>query len=454
MIGSMQNLPGKALTDKTVQIMKCQSNRTRRQADYMAQFAACAMIILLLLASADAAFAQRIQRIAATVNEDIVSQYDLQARMQVVIVSSGLRPTQQLRKRLSQQVLRRLIDEQLQLQEAKKRNIKASRRDMRRAIATIEKQNQIPPGSFNSFIKKKGIPREALLTQIRSQITWQKLIARILLPRVTVGEDEIDEVLNRLKKRKGQVEYRVSEILLAVDQPQREGEVRRTAQRLLDELKSGAKFPAIARQFSQTASASVGGDLGWIQEATMNTELRQIVSRMKEGDIAGPIRTLAGMQIFKLSKKRKILTGSPNDTVVGLQQILLPLRKGMPSDEVKAQMNLAQILSDTVSDCGDHLRAAGEVKSAGGPKLGKIRLGNLSKIVRAAVENLPVGKASPPVRTKNGMAIFMVCDRKETARGLPSRKQIADRMREERVGVLARRYLRDLRAAAIVDLRV
>jgi peptidyl-prolyl cis-trans isomerase SurA len=412
------------------------------------------MIIMLLLASTDAAFAQRIQRIAATVNEDIVSEYDLRARMQVVIVSSGLRPTQQLRKRLSQQVLRRLIDEQLQLQEAKKRNIRASRRDMRRAITTIEKQNQIPPGSFNSFIKNKGIPRDALVTQIRSQITWQKLIARILLPRVTVGEDEIDEVLNRLKKRKGQVEYRVSEILLAVDQPQREGEVRRTAQRLLDELKSGAKFPAIARQFSQTASASVGGDLGWIQEATMNTELRQIVSRMKEGEIAGPIRTLAGMQIFQLSKKRKILTGSPNDTVVVLQQILLPLRKGMPSDEVKAQMNLAQILSDTVSDCGDHLRAAGEVKSAGSPKLGKIRLGNLSKIVRAAVENLPVGKASPPVRTKNGMAIFMVCDRKESARGLPSRKQIADRMREERVGVLARRYLRDLRAAAIVDLRV
>ena len=160
------------------------------------------------------------------------------------------------------------------------------------------------------------------------------------------------------------------------------------------------------------------------------------------------------MQIFKLSKRRKILTGSPNDTVVGLQQILLPLRKGMPSDEVKAQMNLAQILSDTVSDCGDHLRAAGEVKSAGSPKLGKVRLGNLSKIVRAAVENLPVGKASPPIRTKNGMAVFMVCDRKESARGLPSRKQIADRMREERVGVLARRYLRDLRAAAIVDLRV
>jgi peptidyl-prolyl cis-trans isomerase SurA len=434
--------------------MKSNNYHTRRRADYMAGFAVYTVMLSLFLVSTAPVFAQRIQRIAATVNEDIVSEYDLRARMQVVIFSSGLRPTPQLRKRLSQQVLRRLVDERLQMQEAKRRNVRASRRDMGRAIATIEKQNRIPPGSFDDFLKKSGIPRDALLTQIRSQITWQKMIARVLLPRVTVGEDEIDEVLKRLKERKGQLEYRVSEILLAVDQPKREREVHRTALRLFDELKKGAKFDAVARQFSQTASASVGGDLGWIQEATMNEELRQIVSRMKAGETVGPIRTLAGIQIFRLSKKRRILTGSPDDTVVDLQQILLPLRKGMPSDDVNAQLSLARLLSETVSGCSDHRRAAAETKSVGAAKLGKVRLGNLSKFVRAGIDNLPVGKASSPVRTKDGVAVYMVCGRKEAADGLPSRKQIADRMREQRVGVLARRFLRDLRAAAIVDLRV
>ena len=427
---------------------------TRRQTDHRAQFTGCAMMLLAIFASSEITHAQRIQRIAATVNEDIVSVFDLQARMQVVIVSSGLRPTPQLQKRLSQQVLRSLIDERLKLQEAKRRNIKVSLRDIRRAKSKIENQNKIPPGSFDNFIKKNGVPRDALMTQIRAQITWQKLMARIILPRVTVGEDEIDETLKRLKERKGQVEYRVSEILLAVDQPEQEGDVRRTAHRLLEELKKGAKFAAIARQFSQTASASVGGDLGWIQEVTMNTELRQIVSRMKEGEILGPIRTLVGMQIFRLTKKRRILLGRANDTVIDLQQILLPLRKGLAKGDIKSQVNLAQILSDNLSDCSDHRRAAGEVKSMGGAKLGKVRLGNLSKIVRVAVENLPVGKASPPVRMKNGVAIFMVCNRKEAGGGLPSREQIEDRMRQERVGVLARRYLRDLRMAAIVDLRI
>ena len=420
----------------------------------MARVSLCAMIVFVAVASTEAAYAQRIQRIAATVNEEIVSEYDLQARMQVVISSSGLRPTKQLRERLSRQVLRSLIDERLQAQEAKKRNVKVSQRNIRRAIASIEKQNRIPPGSFNEFLKKSRLPREPLMNQIRAQIIWQKLIGRVILPRVTVGEDEIDEALKRLKDRKGQVEYHVSEILLTVDKPESESEVRRTAQRLFEELQKGAKFGAIARQFSQTASASVGGDLGWIQEATMSGELRKIVSQMKEGEIVGPIRTLAGIQLFQLAKKRKILSGSTSDTVVDLQQILLPLQKGMANDDIKSQVNLAQLLSDTVSDCEDHRRAASEVKSVGGAKLGEIRIGNLSKTIRRAVENLPVGKTSPPVRVDGGVAIFMVCSRKEAAGGLPTRKQIRDRLREERVSVLARRYLRDLRASAIVDLRV
>jgi peptidyl-prolyl cis-trans isomerase SurA len=423
-------------------------------AKFLTRAVKCALVLITISAFADVSHAQNIQRIAATVNDDVVSEYDLRSRLQVLISSTGLRPTQQLRKRLSQQVLRSLVDEKLQLQAAKKRNIKASKRDMNRQIAELEKQNKIPPGSFDSFLKKIGIPSEALMAQIHARITWQKFIGRTISPRVTVGEDEVDEILERLRQQKGQTEYRVSEILLYVDQPQQENEVRQTAQRLLEELRKGAKFTAIARQFSQSASASVGGDLGWIQEATISDDLRKIVSRMKDGETVGPVRTPVGIQIVHLNKKRKTLAGSPDDTVIELQQLLLPLGKGLAEDEVNAQVGLAQTLSDVASNCKDHLHAAGEAKSVGATKLGKLRLGNLSKTVRSAVENLAINKASPPIRTSSGVAVYMVCSRKEAEGGLPTRKQISDRLRNKRVAVLARRYLRDLRAAAIVDLRV
>lgn len=435
-------------------IMQRKTHRARCLTDFMAPFGVFALLSLIVFATAESAFGQRVQRIAATVNEDIVSEYDLQARLQVVIFSSGLRPTPQLRKRLSQQVLRNLIDERLQLQEAKKRNVKVTKSNLRKAIATIEKQNRIPPGSFDQFLAKSGIPKDSLMSQIRAQILWQKLVGRVLLPRVTVGEDEIDEALQRLTDRKGQTEYRVSEILLTNDQPDREREVLRTAERLKEELRKGARFSAVARQFSQTASASTGGDLGWLQEATMSPEIRRVVTRMEEGTMAGPIKTLSGIQLFRLVKKRQVLAGSPDETIVDLQQILLPVAKGLTQDEIAAQTDLARTLSDTIADCEDHRRAATEVRSIGNPKLGKVRLGNLSATVRKAVATLPVGKASPPVRTGGGIAVFMVCDRKEAETGLPTRDEMRNRMIQERVSVMARRYLRDLRAAAIVDLRV
>lgn len=435
-------------------IMKHNMYRPWRQVDHAARIVVAALLLLAVIASAQTAVGQRVQRIVATVNEEIVSEYDLLERLEVVIRTSGLRPTPQLRRRLSQQVLRSLVDERLKLQEAKRRNITVTDRNLRAAIGSIEKQNGIPAGSFDTFVQKVGVPREALIKQLRAQITWQKYVGRVLLPRVTVGEDEIDEILEHLKNRKGQTEYLVSEILLPVDQPEQENEVRRTAQRLLEELKKGASFAAVARQFSQAPSASVGGDLGWIPEATMNEELRRIVSGMDKGEIVGPIRTLAGIQIFRLDNERKILTGSSDDTVVDLQQILLPAAGGQSQDAIKGQMRLAQTMRDTLSGCSDHLRAAREVNSIGKTKIGKVRLGNLTKPVRSAIDNLPVGKPSVPVRTAAGISILMVCDRKEAADGLPSRKQITDRLREERVGVLARRLLRDLRARAIVDLRV
>ncbi len=398
--------------------------------------------------------AQRIQRIAAIVNDDVVSQYDLQARMHIVISSSGLRPSGRLQQQIAQQVLRNLIDERLQLQEAKKKNITVTDRDLRDAIGRIEKQNRIPAGNFDEFLKKNGLQRESVLSQIRAEIAWSKLIRRVLIPRITVGDDEVGEVLNRLKERTGETEFRVSEIFLTIDQPSQEQDVRRTAQRLIDELRKGANFASVARQFSQTASASVGGDLGWLQEATLNDDFRKILPTLKTGEISEPIAVPGGIQILSLVDKRRVPTGNPDDAVVELQQIVLPVRKDASVDDVNVHVNLAQTLRDTVSGCADHLRAAGEANSAGSPKLGKLKLGSLSAKVKAAVSDLPIGKTSLPVRTDDGIAVFMVCARDEPKGNLPTREEITDQLRQERVSVMARQYLRDLRAAAIVDLRV
>ena len=250
------------------------------------------------------AYGQSVQRIAAIVNDDVVSIFDLQTRMRVVIVSSGIRPSHGTQQRLKQQILRTLIDERLQLQEAKKRNVSISKRNIQAAMATLEKQNNIKPGKFSSFLRDKGLPESAIFARIRAQIAWGKLIRRRLVPRVTISDDEISEVLARLKERKGQTEYQVSELFLPVDNLDQESAIRKTAQRLAKELRAGARFAAVARQFSAAASSSTGGDLGWIQESVLNEDLASVIPKMKQGTVAGPVRTISGFQIYRLAAKR------------------------------------------------------------------------------------------------------------------------------------------------------
>jgi peptidyl-prolyl cis-trans isomerase SurA len=412
------------------------------------------LLAAIIAAALNPAAAQRVQRIAAIVNDEVVSVYDLEARMKLIIASSGLKPTPQLRERLTRQVLRGLVDERLRMQEAKRRNISVTKSNLDRAIKLIEEQNRLSAGGLDSFLARNGIARETMMDQLRAQIAWGKLVNRRLRPRITIGDDEIDETMTRIKERQGEVEYRVAEILLTVDRPEQEQEIRRTARRLADELKRGARFAAVAQQFSQSASAASGGDLGWIQEGAMNDDLRRRVADMKEGDIAGPFAIPGALQIIRLSGKRRAHQASADDITVTLNQIMLPLPRDATEEAVQAQMSLARALSETVSGCKDLVRAAKEARAPGSPELGKLRLRDLSSAIRGAVETLPVGKASRPVKTPVGIAVMMVCDRQEPKTALPKRDEIQNRLLDDRLGMMARRYMRDLRSAAVVDLRV
>ena len=397
--------------------------------------------------------AQRVQSIAAIVNDDIVSMFDLQSRLKLVVASTGIEMSPRLQKRLIQQVLRLLIDERLQIQEAKRRNITATKRDMSRAMANLEKQNRLKPGTFEKFIRRNGLPRNALLGQIRAQITWQKLIRQTLARRVTVGQEEIDEDLARLKARRGQSEYRVAEIVLAVNTPEQEQEVIRTAERLMEQLRKGAQFNAVARQMSRSASAPAGGDLGWIAETVLDSDLAQIVPKLKKGEIAGPIKSPSGVRILLLIDSRRVLSSSTADATVDLRRITLSLAPKANANAVTSQLDLLRIMGETISGCEDFERAAKEASAMVPINLGKRRIGNLSQLIRDAVTGLAIGKTSKPQRHKGGVSIYMVCARDDVTAGLPCRAEIERRIRNDRISNLARRYMRDLRNAAVVDLR-
>jgi peptidyl-prolyl cis-trans isomerase SurA len=405
---------------------------------------------------ASAVKSQSVQRIAAIVNDELITAYDLESRIRLVIFSARLPNTIDTRRRIRGQVLRTLIDERLQMQEAKRRNISVSRQDLQRARETIEQQNGLPRGGLERVMKENDIPLETINEQLRTGIAWSKLIGRRLRPRITIGEDEIDESLERIRSRQGQTEYRLSEILLTVDSPDQETNSRRTAERIVDQVTKGARFDAIARQFSQSATAAVGGDLGWQHESELDDTLREIVGRMREGSMTSPIKTVAGYRILLLRDTRKIAQSESTPITLELRQIFLPLPEQPGTSDVEAQIDLAKTVRDTAGSCGDFSEIAKEVGSPRPPSLGKFALKDLSPAIREVVKDVPAGKVSDPVKMPDGVMLLMVCNRDggTSVIKLPDRDEIADRLMNERMSLGARRYMRDIRLAAVIDVRV
>jgi peptidyl-prolyl cis-trans isomerase SurA len=153
-------------------------------------------------------------------------------------------------------------------------------------------------------------------------------------------------------------------------------------------------------------------------------------------------------------EKRKVTGVSPSDIKVTLNQVFLPLPPQAPTDEAENQKLLAETMRETVDGCKDFEALAKEVKSPLSPTLGTFALTDLSAQIRSAVGTLDIGKASAPVTLPNGLLMLMVCEREQPKVELPGREEVSQQLLDERLGLMARRYLRDVRLAAVVDIRV
>jgi len=392
-------------------------------------------------------------RIAAVVNDDVISVSDLASRIRMVMLSTSIPDTPQARQRLAAQVLRQLIDEKLQIQEAKHKNITATDAEIKKAIATIEQQNNMKPGQIDEILKANGIEHSAMVQQVTASIVWAKLIRQIAADTDPVSDEEVEDTLKRLKQNENDPQSRVAEIFLAVDNPQQDAEVLALANRLIDQMKQGARFSAVAQQFSQSATAAVGGDIGWIQPDELSPPLAKAVGPMRPGELSPPIRTPAGYYILLVLDQRNGRGVSADDTVLHIVQAVFPLPP-QPSEEARrAALAEAAAARTEAKNCQDLLRI-GKAKATQLSSEGDLRASQISPAMRSVVLGLAVGQPSEPILQKNGIGVIMVCKKTEPKPTVATRDDVFESLMRERVDTLARRYMRDLRRSAYVDVRV
>lgn len=411
-------------------------------------------LLLIALVSGTAAKAQQSLRIAAVVNDEIISVYDLETRTALLLVSTNQQNTQESRRRIAPQVLRSLIDEKLKLQEAKRLGIKIDNREVNASYALIEKQNKMPKGGLDKVLARNGIPKTAMTDQIRADIAWVRTVVQRASLQPPISEEQVDEKLAEIESNKGKPEMLVAEIFLAVDSPKKATEAGSQAVRLLENLKNGAPFPALAQNFSQSASAAIGGNLGWIKQGQLGQKLDAALASMQPGQISEPIRTNAGYYILFLRKRRADpgMEGL-DDVYVTLKQLFFPVPANAPADAVANKTAAANAARARAATCGDMDKLALETASPMSGSLGRVKTSALPDQIRQAVENLKVSTASQPVRTSDGMVVLMVCKR-EGATNDTLKVRIRRMLREKRHDLLARRYLRDMRRTALVDIRL
>lgn len=395
-------------------------------------------------------------RIAAVVNDEVISVFDVVSRMRLLMISSNIPDTPENRQRIGPQVLRSLIDEKLELQEAKKQNVTATDEEINKALAQIEQQNNMKSGQLNEFLKARGIDRGSLVDQLTAGIVWAKLVRRQASQSIEITDDEVDEAMKRLKEHANEPQSRVAEIFLAVDNPAQEEETRKLAERLSQQMRQGARFSAVARQFSQSATAAVGGDVGWVRPDQLPPELGKVVPTLRQGELSAPIRAGGGYYLVLVLDRRTGTTGGGTQgEVFDIVQVVFPVAP--QAGEASKQKALAEAdgVRAAAHDCPTLLKI-GKERAPQLSSEGKLRVSDISPQMRDLVTKLAVGQASQPIVQKNGVGVIMVCGKSAGGGGGggASRDEVNETLLRQRLDTVARRYLRDLRRNAFVDVRV
>ncbi|MDE0718426.1 MAG: peptidylprolyl isomerase [Rhodospirillaceae bacterium] len=264
------------------------------------------------LATGSAASAQSSgsARIAAVANNKAITVLDVQSRLGLVFMSAGIPDNKETRKKLRPQILNQLIVEAIQLHEAARIGVSVSDREIARALAKIEKGNGMPSGQLLKILRRRNVNPVAIVDQVRASIAWTKVIRRIFASRTRISEPEIDEAIARLNANKDKLVYRILEIYIPFDRESGDSALR-TTRRLIAQIRRGASFGGLARQFSQASTAGNGGDMGFVFEGQLPPELDAAIKRVKPGQVIGPVRTASGYYLLALVSKRPYGAGQP-----------------------------------------------------------------------------------------------------------------------------------------------
>jgi peptidyl-prolyl cis-trans isomerase SurA len=401
-----------------------------------------------------------LDRVAAIVNDGVVLNSELDA--QIDTVSQRLRaqklelPPQNI---LRQQVLERLVLQEIQLQHATRAGVKVTDETLNAALLDIAKRNNMTLSQLPEELARQGIDYATYRDEMRKEITLSMLRQRDVLQRITVTPREIDQYLEKQARTPSEHnEYNVSHILIAVSQEAGTEALDQAAKRAAEvytRAKNGEDFAKLAVAYSNSQTALEGGALGWRKGSELPTFLSDVIAKLKPGEVSEPLRTPTGYHIIRLNDERG---GTPQTVIdqVHVRHILMKTNELADDATVKLKLNALRERVLKGEDFAGLAQTSSEDpgSAAEGGDLGWSGPGAFAPEFEAAITGLKDGEISAPVHTQYGWHIIQLLGRRRYDNtDEMKRRQAIEAIRAGKADEETELWLRRLRDDAYVEYK-
>ncbi|BAL23264.1 peptidylprolyl isomerase [Azoarcus sp. KH32C] len=415
----------------------------------------------VLLPTSVAARPVEVDRIAAIVNNEVVTTVELKERVAQITRQLNRQGTQlPPADVLERQLLERIVLEKAQMQLAKESGIQADDATLERAISRIAENNRMSVSDLRAALTKDGISWEQFRDQIRSEIVLTRLREREVENRVVVTDAEIDNYLATNPEGVSNEEFQLAHILVRIPEGANQRQLMERgarAEQVLTRLRAGEDFSRLAAEYSDAPDALTGGALGWRTRDRVPGLFTDVVGQLKPGEVSGILRSAAGLHIVKLVDKR----GGGSAGPVQMQQTRarhILIRTSEIVSDAEAENRLRALRERIVNGANfaDLAKAnSGDLSAAKGGDLGWLNPGDTVPEFEHAMDALKPGEVSPPVKSPFGWHLIMVESRRmQDVSDERKRNAARNALRARKSDEAYEEWLRQLRDRTYVEYRL
>ena len=415
------------------------------------------IVLTISLLLGNVVHAASVDKVVAVVNDDVITQIELESRMKGLNAEIAARGTDSPPKEeLRRQLLDNMINDRLQLQAAQRLGISISDQDLDGAVMTVAQSNRMTLRQLRSTLAEQGIPYRVFRERVKTDLVIRQIFNRHIRNRIVVTDEELDDFISKGGGKADARSYDVSHILIRVPEtasPSEVDEAESKAQDVLSRLSQGMKFSEAAARYSDAPDGKEGGNLGWRDPEQLPELFTQALSAIEVGQNTDILKSANGFHILHINEARGV-----NATTVAQTNVRhILLRTDEFLSEAEAKHRIEQLRERIVN--GEDFTALARVHSddpisaTKGGDLGWVSTGELTASFEEAMSKLEPGATSEPVQSPFGWHLIQVLDRRETQMGSEAtrgraRAQLVAQKSEERYD----QWLRRLRDEAFVEI--